>query len=56
LYYYFILNSQELKALKAYSTLRIARNDAKLVGIRAKRLKDGKKDDDAPPKASAGDD
>jgi hypothetical protein len=36
-----------MKGLKAYSSLRAARNDAKLVGIRLKKSKE-EKTDDAP--------
>lgn len=44
-------NQQELKAGKAYTTLRVARNDAKLAGIR--KGKAGKGGDDKP--AAGGD-
>ncbi len=50
----FIFLLQELKEFKAYSSLRAARNDAKLVGIRAKKAKEGK-GEEAPAK-TAGDD
>ena len=35
---------QELKAFKAYSALRSARADSRLVGVRAKKSKEGKED------------
>lgn len=40
--------TEELTGFKAYGTLRAARNDAKLVGVRAKKAKEGK---DEPAKA-----
>ena len=42
--------TDELKGFKAYSSLRAARNDARLVGIRAKKAKEGK-EENAPAKA-----
>jgi hypothetical protein len=42
---------QELKSFKAYSSLRAARADSRLVGIRAKKQKEGK--EDAPAAAAA---
>ena len=44
------LNIQELKNFKAYSALRAARADARLVGVRAKKSKEGK--DEAAPAAA----
>ena len=41
----YVENQQELKSQKAYSTLRISRNDAKLAGIRKKKLAE-KKDEE----------
>lgn len=41
---------QELKNFKAYSALRAARADARLVGVRAKKSKEGK--DEAAPAAA----
>eukprot|EP01035_Chromulina_nebulosa_P019111 gene19111-24945_t len=41
--------TEELTAFKAYSTLRAARNDAKLVGIRKKKASEKK--DEAPAKS-----
>jgi hypothetical protein len=43
--------TQELKSFKAYSSLRAARADSRLVGIRAKKQKEGK--EDAPAAAAA---
>jgi hypothetical protein len=43
------LHSQELKASKGYATLRGARSDAKLVGIRLKKSLEEKKEE--KPKA-----
>ena len=40
-----------MTAFKAYGSLRAARNDAKLVGIRLKKSKEGK--DDAPTNAKS---
>jgi len=47
----FVAVTEELKAAKGYSALRAARNDAKLVGVRAKKAKEGKADEAAPAKA-----
>lgn len=44
------LRVQELKNFKAYSALRAARADARLVGVRAKKSKEGK--DEAAPAAA----
>lgn len=44
------LHEQELKNFKAYSALRAARADARLVGVRAKKSKEGK--DEAAPAAA----
>ena len=38
----YVENQQELKSQKAYSTLRISRNDAKLAGVRKKKLAEKK--------------
>jgi len=40
--------TDEMTAFKAYGTLRAARNDAKIVGIREKKLKEGKPEAPAP--------
>lgn len=42
--FFLLFNSQELKSFKAYSALRAARADSRLVGVRAKKAKDGKED------------
>lgn len=42
----------EMTAFKAHAALRVARNDARMVGIRLKKSKEEKKDD--APKAAAG--
>ena len=48
--------SQELKNFKAYITLRTARTDASLVGVRMKKAKGGDKKDDVPVSKGGGDD
>ncbi len=45
-----------MKAFRAYSTLRAARNDAKLVGIRANKLKKKEGEEPAAAKGTGGDD
>jgi hypothetical protein len=45
--------SQELKVFRAYSSLRDARNEAKLLGVRAKKLKEGAKEGEESPRAAA---
>ena len=50
----FVKLDDNLKEAKAYQTLRAARNDARLVGIRLKKSKEEK--DDKKPAAGAGDD
>jgi len=44
-----------MKSFKAFSTLRIAQNDARIVGIRLKKSKGGAKDD-APAAPKGGED
>ena len=46
----------ELKEFKAYATLRKARSDAKLVGIRLKKSKESKDEKPAAAAAKGGDD
>jgi hypothetical protein len=36
--------TQEMKAFKAYTTLRVSRNDARMVGIRKKQAAEKKED------------
>jgi len=50
----FVKLNEDVKESKAYRTLRAARNDARLVGIRLKKSKEEK--DEKKPAASAGDD
>ena len=45
-----------MTAFKAYASLRAARSDSKLVGIRLKKSKEEKRDAPAPKAAKGGDD
>lgn len=47
--------TEEEKKISAYVTLRKARSDARLVGIRAKRVKDAAENPDDVTKVPAGD-